>query len=139
MSSDASTLPLRDPQVGAPGTRRRWLRGRAGALAGAGEGSWPGAVCLIVIVLAGLAIVLMAANRPSVLSATSHAGDFPHWMPGPLGGLIPWFARNSITLKYAFSGAIVATYAAYLGGLRYVPRLRPRFAIAAIVAIAKRG
>ncbi|HTZ86791.1 MAG TPA: hypothetical protein VMB05_08995 [Solirubrobacteraceae bacterium] len=136
MSSDASTLSLRDAEVGSPpGGRRRLLRPRAGALAKTGEATWPGAVCLIVIVLCSLAIVVMAANRPSVLSATSHAGYFPHWMTGPLGGLIPWFARNTITLKYAFSGAIVAMYLAYLAGLRYVPRLRPRWAIAAVLAV----
>lgn len=134
MSSDASTLPLRDAPVGSPDAKRKLLRGRAGALARTGEGTWPGAVCLVVIVLCSLAIVLMAANRPSVLSATSHAGYFPHWMTGPLGGLIPWFARNVITLKCVFSGAIVAMYAAYLGGLVYVPRLRPRWAIATVVA-----
>src|SRR5262245_58754531 len=118
MSSDASTLPLRDSQLGGPSARRKLLRGRAGALADKGEGSWLGAICLVVIVLCSLAIVLMAANRPSVLSATSHAGYFPHWMTGPLGGLMTWFARNTITLKYAFSGAIVAMYLAYLAGLR---------------------
>lgn len=135
MSSDASTLPLRDAPVASRDAGRRLLRGRAGALARSGEGTWPGAVCLVVLVLCSLAIVLMAANRPSVLSATSHAGYFPHWMAGPLGGLTPWFARNVVTLKYAFSGAIVAMYAAYLAGLIYVPRLRPRFAIAAVVAV----
>jgi hypothetical protein len=134
MSSDASTFPLRDAQVGGPAVRRG-LRGRVGTLARAGEATWPGALCLVVIVLCSLIVVLMAANRPSVLSATSHAGYFPHWMTGPLGGLLPWLARNSITLKYYFSGAIVAMYVSYLAGLRYVPRLRARWAITTVVAV----
>jgi hypothetical protein len=134
MSSDASTLPLRDTQVGGPAVKRG-LRGRVGTLARAGEATWPGAVCLVVIVLCSLIVVLMAANRPSVLSATSHANYFPHWMTGPLGGLLPWMTRSTVTLKYLFSGAIVAMYVSYVAALAYVPRLRQRWAIATVVAV----
>jgi hypothetical protein len=134
MSSDASTLPLRDAQVGGPAVKRG-LRGRVGTLARAGEATWPGAVCLVVIVLCSLIVVLMAANRPSVLSATSHANYFPHWMTGPLGGLLPWMTRSTVTLKYLFSGAIVAMYVSYVAALAYVPRLRSRWAIATVVAV----
>jgi hypothetical protein len=135
MSSDASTIPLRDAPLASPRLKRGLLRGRVGSLTSSGERTWPGIVCLAVIVLCSLLVVLMAANRPSVLSATSHANYFPHWMTGPLGGLLPFLARNSITLKYMFSGAIVAMYASYVIGLRYVPRLRGRWAIAAVVAV----
>jgi len=134
MSSDASTLPLRDTQVGGPAVKRG-LRGRVGTLARAGEATWPGAVCLVVIVLCSVIVVLMAANRPSVLSATSHANYFPHWMTGPLGGLLPWMTRSTVTLKYLFSGAIVAMYVSYVAALAYVPRLRARWAIATVVAV----
>jgi hypothetical protein len=135
MSSDASTLPLRDAHVGSPRVRRRSLLGRVGAFAGAGEHAWVGAACLVVLVACSVFVVLIAANRPSVLSATSHTGYFPHWMTGPLGGLLPWLTRSSTTLKYLFSGAIVAMYVSYVAGLRYVPRLRARWAIAAVVAV----
>jgi hypothetical protein len=135
MSSDASTLPLRDAHVGSPRVRRRSLLGRVGAFAGAGERAWVGAACLVVLVSCSVFVVLIAANRPSVLSATSHAGYFPHWMTGPLGGLLPWLTRSSTTLKYLFSGAVVAMYVSYVAGLRYVPRLRARWAIAAVVAV----
>jgi hypothetical protein len=134
MSSDASTLPLRDTQVGGPAVKRG-LRGRVGTLARAGEATWPGAVCLLVIVLCSVIVVLMAANRPSVLSATSHANYFPHWMTGPLGGLLPWMTRSTVALKYLFSGAIVAMYVSYVAALVYVPRLRARSAIATVVAV----
>src|SRR6476469_2129063 len=135
MSSDASTLPLRDAHAGSPRVRRRSLRGRVGAFADAGEHAWVGAACLVVLVACSGFVVLMAANRPSVLSATSHAGYFPHWMTGPLGGLLPWMTRSTVTLKYLFSGAIVAMYVAYLAGLAFVPRLRPRWAIATVLAV----
>jgi hypothetical protein len=134
MSSDASTLPLPDTHLGGPAVKRG-LRGRVGSLARAGEATWPGAVCLVVIVLCSVIVVLMAANRPSVLSATSHANYFPHWMTGPLGGLLPWMTRSTVTLKYLFSGAIAAMYVGYVAGLAYVPRLRARWAIATVVAV----
>jgi hypothetical protein len=56
-------------------------------------------------------------------------------MAGPLGGLLPGLTRNSSTLKYLFSGAVVLMYAAYLVGLSYLPRLRARWTIAGIVAV----
>ncbi|HEY2181639.1 MAG TPA: hypothetical protein VGH09_08220 [Solirubrobacteraceae bacterium] len=135
MSSDASTLPLRDARVGSKPVRRRSLLGRVGAFARAGEHAWVGAACLVVLVACSLLVVLIAANRPSILAATSHTGYFPHWMTGPIGGLLPWLARSSTTLKYLFSGAIVVMYVSYVAGLRYVPRLRARWAIAAVVAV----
>ncbi len=137
MSSDASTFPLRETQLENPGSERRRgrLRGRTRALAVAGEHTWVGRVCLLTIIACSLLVVLMAANRPSILSATTHANFFPHWMAGPLGGLLPGLTRNNTTLKYMFSGAVVLMYFSYLVGLRYVPRLRARWAIATVVAV----
>jgi hypothetical protein len=138
MSSDASTLPLRDAPVGSPTVRRglrRLLSGSTGSLTQARERTWPGVLCLVAIVICSLLVVMMAANRPSILSATSHANYFPHWMTGPLGGLMPWLTRSSTTLKYLFSGAIVAMYLSYAAGLAYVPRLRTRWAVATVVAV----
>jgi hypothetical protein len=135
MSSDASTLPLRDAPVSGPRAGRRLLRRRASTLAASHQRAWVGAVCLAAIVACSLLVVLMAADRPSILSATSHANYFPHWMAGPLGGLLPGLTRNSTTLKYLFSGAIVVMYVSYLLALVYVPRLRSRWAIAAVLAV----
>jgi hypothetical protein len=135
MSSDASTFPLRDAPAESPPVKRRFLRGRASSLTRAGEREWLGAVCLAVIVLCSLLVVIVAANRPSILSATSHANFFPHWMTGPLGGLLPGLTRSSVKLKYLFSAAIVAMYVSYVVGLAYVPRLRSRWAIATVLAV----
>ena len=135
MSSDASTLPLRDAPVGSPTVRRRLLPGRARAIAGSGERAWVGALCLTVIVLCSVLVVVVSANRPSLLTPTSHANYFPHWMAGPLGGLMPWFTRSSKILKYLFSGALVLMYVCYALALRYVPRLRSRWAIATVIAV----
>jgi hypothetical protein len=92
-----------------------------------------GAVCLIAILACCALVVLASADRPSLLAATTTQGYFPHWMAGPLGGLWPSLTRDGKGLKYLFSGAIVLMYVSYVVGLRYVPRLRARWAIAAVV------
>ncbi|HSZ70051.1 MAG TPA: hypothetical protein VK756_06800 [Solirubrobacteraceae bacterium] len=89
---------------------------------------------LSILLLCAVVLVFGAADRPSFLSAPSHVGFFPHWLAGPLGGLWPSFTRSPAVLKSLFTGAIVVMYVAYLVGLKYVPLLRGRWAIATIVA-----
>ncbi len=90
---------------------------------------------LALIVAGTLLIVVLGANRPSFVSAPSHYGFFPGWLAGPLGGLLPWFPRSATLLKALFTGAMAIMYVAYVVGLRYVPRLRPRWAITAVAAV----
>ena len=134
MSSDASTLPLRDAPVG--GARHRGARRlsgrRAEALLDTRIEVRIAVLALAVIVLCSLLVVVMAADRPSLLSPTTHVGFFPRWMAGPLGGIWPGLTRNTTTLKYLFTGAIVAMYGAYLAGIAYLPRLGARWVIAVI-------
>jgi hypothetical protein len=92
-------------------------------------------LALLVIVVCSVLVVVMAADRPSFLSATTHTSFFPGWMAGPLGGIWPGLTRNGTTLRYLFTGAIVAMYVCYLVALAHVPRLRARWAIAAVVAV----
>ena len=56
-------------------------------------------------------------------------------MAGPLGGLLPGLTRNSTTLKYVFSGAIVLMYGGYVVALRAAPRLQVRWIVGAILAV----
>lgn len=93
------------------------------------------ATALIVIVLCAAIVVLAAADRPSVLSATTTANFFPHWMAGPLGGMAPWVTRDPRILRDLFTGALVVMYAGYLASLRYAPRAPARWTIAAILAV----
>ncbi len=93
-----------------------------------------GALALAAIVALSLFVVLMAANRPSVLTPTTHIGYFPRWMAGPLGGLLPGFTSNGTTLKYLFTGALVLMYVGYVVVLRHTRRLNARWVIATIVA-----
>jgi hypothetical protein len=141
MSGDAATFPFRDPAAsGASAGRRRAGRGRpagggAGELALTGAGVRAGALSLVAIVALSAFLVLMAADRPSILAATTHEGYFPHWMAGPLGGLAPWMPRGTTALKYMFTGAVAAMFAGYLIALAYARRLRARWVVAAIVAV----
>ncbi|MGH2878475.1 MAG: hypothetical protein ACRDK4_02570, partial [Solirubrobacteraceae bacterium] len=93
------------------------------------------ATALIAIVLCAAIVVLAAANRPSVLSATTTANFFPHWMAGPLGGLAPWMTRDPKILRDLFTGALIVMYGCYLASLRYAPRVPARWTIAAILAV----
>jgi len=101
---------------------------------GADRGVLVGALALLAIVTLSLFVVLLVANRPSLLSPTTHTDFFPRWMAGPLGGLLSGFTNNGTTLKYLFTGAVVLMYGGYLLVLRYTPRLQARWVIATIVA-----
>ena len=92
-------------------------------------------VCVLTPVLCTAIVVLAAADRPSVLSATTTAHYFPHWMAGPLGGLLPWLTRDATVLRYLFTGSLALMYASYALGLRFLPRAPAAWTIAAIVAV----
>ncbi len=141
MSSDATTLRLRDGSLAEPrDVDARTDTAREGVGDRARARTWIGAGALVVLVACSLLFVVIAADRPSLFAATSHAGFFPGWMAGPLGGLWPGLTRNATALKLVFTGALTAMYGCYLLALAYVPsmadtRLRARWAIAAVVAV----
>jgi hypothetical protein len=103
-----------------------WTESRAGVI---------GVSALAAIVLCAALVVVVAADRPSLFSATTHTGFFPHWMAGPLGGLIPSLTRSPTKLKYLFTAALVVMYCSYVIALKYVPMLRARWAIGAVLAV----
>jgi len=94
-----------------------------------------GVGALVAILGCALLEVLAAADRPSILAATTTPHFFPHWMAGPFGGLWPSLTRSTKALRYLFSGAIFVMYVSYLVGLKYVPRLSAPWAIGAIVGV----
>jgi uncharacterized membrane protein (DUF485 family) len=142
MGSDATTLRLRDGSLAEP---REQQGGRVEvaperAALRARRRAWIAMGSLAVLVACSLLFVVIAANRPSLFAATSHAGFFPRWMAGPLGGLWPGLTRNTTTLRWVFTGAMAAMYVAYVIALAYVPsiadaRLRARWAVAAVVGV----
>jgi hypothetical protein len=134
MSTDASTLPLRERTLARARTRR--ITGvRSHERLRASANPWPARLALLAIVAASALIVVMAADRPSLLVATSHAHFLPRWLAGPLGGLVPSLTRNATELRYLYSGAIVVSYGAYLLMLANRSRLTARWVIGAIGAV----
>jgi hypothetical protein len=136
MPGDATTLPLgRGAGDASAGGGAGWRsRRRTAADARTDAGVLVGRASLAAIVAISLFVVLVAANRPSLLTPTTQTGFFPHWMAGPLGGLLPGFTNSGTTLKYLFTGAIVAMYLSYLVALKHARRLPARWLVAAIVA-----
>ncbi len=139
MSSDARTLRLRDglgdlrPVPGQQAVAGR-ERPADRAQAKARRETRIAASALVLLVLGSLFLVVAAANRPSLFSATTHTGFFPGWMAGPLGGLLPWMTRSSTALRYLLTGTIALMYVAYLFAFAYAPRRLPtRWTIAAVV------
>jgi hypothetical protein len=90
---------------------------------------------MAAIVLASLLIVLMAADRPSLLTPATHTNFYPRWMAGPLGGLWPSLTDNGVVLKDLFTGGMGLMYVAYVVALRAAPRLPTRWILAAILAV----
>ncbi len=137
MSSDATTLPLRDTLIGGPHATGKLDHAtrRSAAASDTRRDRLIGGLALTVIILACLLIVVLAANRPSFLSSPSHSHFFPHWLAGPLGGLWPSFTRSSNTLRELFTYSMLGMYVSYLLALRYLPRLRSRWAIVGVIAV----
>lgn len=105
------------------------------AIVGSRRGRVVALLALAAIVGCSLFVVIIAADRPNYISATTSPGFFPHWLAGPLGGLWPQFPRGTTTIKNVFTAALVVMYASYLVGIRHVPKLDRRFAIGAILAV----
>ncbi len=137
MQGDATAFPLERPPLRALRWRARRRRGEDGVeQAAARSDRRVGGVSLAAIALLSLFIVLIAANRPSELAPTTHTGFYPHWMAGPLGGLLPGLTDNSTALRFMFTGAVVAMFIGYVLLLRrYAACVPVRWVIATILAV----
>ncbi len=94
-----------------------------------------GAVALVVLVVLSGVIVLVSANHPSALTPSSNPNWFPSWLAGPFGGILPILTHNGTTLEDVFTYGLIAMYIAYVFAIAYVPSLRVRWVVSAIVAI----
>jgi hypothetical protein len=87
-----------------------------------------------VQVVLGAAVVLAAADRPSLLSSPNH-GAFSPWFAGPLRGMLPSLTRNSAVLhrdlRVAFFAMLAAWVIVAFGG----STVRPAVVIGAVVAL----
>ncbi len=146
-STDATALPLRDRLLGGRFGSNDWFgrNGRDGSRDSDGAGAAEhapaatrraaaiGAATLLTILLGSLLMVVVAADRPTF--PPTHAHFFPNWLAGPLGGLWPGFPRGGEAFKWVFTVSLVVMYVAYLVGLRYAPKVRARWVVAAVVAV----
>jgi hypothetical protein len=129
-------LPLRrDVYPGAPArprarprriAARRWELTATHVAAG---------VAFTLMVAASLMLVSLAAARPSWLSPIGERGPFPHWLAGPLGPLTSWFTLNTHGLNVAFTAIVATMCVAYAVAVFAAPRVRARWALAAIVLV----
>ncbi len=110
----------------APAARR--ARDRAALASGAGTAA------LALMVLASLGYVAIVASRRSILSPPSRVA-FPNWMAGPLGPLASWYHPSDGGRKLLLTALVAGLYICYLVVLACSSHLRPRIAIAAVVAI----
>ncbi len=94
-----------------------------------------GATMLVLLVALSAFIVLICANRPSSLTPSSNPNWFPQWLTGPLGGALPFMTHNGKVLEDIFTYGLIAMYVAYVLAIVYVPSLRARWAIGAIVVV----
>jgi len=136
MSGEATSIKLRRPGPPARPARLGPLRRRArGRAVGTRLDVRVAGVALGAIVALSLFIVLITANRPSLLAPTTHTGFYPRWMSGPLGGLLPGLTSNSTTLRFMFTGAIVVMFLAYVWVLRCSPRVPVGWVVTAILLV----
>ena len=135
MQGDATAFPLDRPPVRAERGRLRAGRSARRERTNVGAGRRLAAGSLAAIVVLSLFIVLIAANRPSLLAPTTHTGFYPHWMAGPLGGLLPGLTDNSTALRFMFTGAVIVMFIGYALLLRRVGRLPARWVIGGILAV----
>jgi hypothetical protein len=122
------------------GGRRRhtaeWLDWSRGDLAPTRAAKVVAAVALTAMVLVALVLVSLAAAHPSWLSPISQPGHhYPRWLSGPLGPLTSWFTLNTAGLEVVFTAGVAVMYVAYVLVLICAPRIRPAWALTAVVVL----
>jgi hypothetical protein len=139
MASQATSIPLPDGAAGAAGEigqiGGRSLAPQRARLAAWVRANFLGLFALGVIVGCSLLLVIIAADRPSIVSSSTRSNFFPGWMAGPLGGLWPDLTRSTDTLKAVFTIAIGAMYGCYALGMTRISALGIRWVVGAIVAV----
>jgi hypothetical protein len=90
------------------------------------------AMILISLIITSLA---SSAHANSFLSPTARTGDYPTWLAGPLGPLTSWVTFSAATLEAIFTFGVAAMYVAYIAVLICAPRIRPAYALSAVVAL----
>src|SRR3954469_12295818 len=93
-----------------------------------------GEAAAVVQVALGGAVVLAAAERPSVLTS-SHNGAFTRWFAGPLRGLAPGLTRSQSMVERGLHGVLLAMLAMWLLVLLGGHTVRGGVVIGSVVAL----
>jgi hypothetical protein len=86
------------------------------------------------LLLFSVLTVLVAAGKPTFLSAPVRSNYFPGWLAGPFGGLVQP-AVSEATLKWAFSVGVLLAYGAYLLLIANYRTIGWRAVLALVVAL----
>ena len=136
-SADAPRMPLAGSGHPAPapsGESLAWDRRDAVKTGAAAAVS---SAALTAMIMISLIIASLAASQlpREYLSPTARPGDYPTWLSGPLAPLTSWVTLGSATLEVVFTVGIATMYLAYVAVLLCAPRVRPAFALSAVVAL----
>jgi len=93
-----------------------------------------GRVALAALLCGALAVVAFSTAAPSVLVPRS-ATSFPHWMSGPLHGLLGHLDNDPMALSIGFSSVLIVMGLAYLVVLSAARTLSMRAIAACVVAL----
>jgi hypothetical protein len=127
---DSTLAPGRvQTEVTEPAPAGTGARRAPGVLAGVA-----GSVSLAGIVAGSLLVAIAAAERHSFLSPPSRVG-FPHWMSGPLTGLLPGLTHHMHVLQVEFSIVVASMFALYLIAAICARALPTAAVVTAVVAV----
>ncbi|MGD0980708.1 MAG: hypothetical protein ABR946_04420, partial [Solirubrobacteraceae bacterium] len=139
--ADASAGTQRMPVAGsgrsAPSQSAQRLASDRGDAVKTGAAAAVSSAALTAMILISLIIVSLAASQlpRDYLSPTARPGDYPTWLSGPLAPLTSWVTLGSGTLEVVFTVGIATMYLAYVAVLICAPRVRPAFALSAVVVL----
>ncbi|HEX2702499.1 MAG TPA: hypothetical protein VHM72_03595 [Solirubrobacteraceae bacterium] len=149
MTADGSGTVLADVSAGtqrlprarggrpAPPLGGEWLAPDRRDAVKSGAAAAASSAALTAMILISLIIVSLAASQVprDYLSPTARPGDYPTWLAGPLAALTSWVSFSSATLEAVFTAGIATMYLAYIAVLICAPRVRPAFALSAVVVL----
>lgn len=116
----------------------RWRRGHVEALtklrARLKDSERASRLALALMVAAGAAVVLLAAQRRSALAPPTKAG-FDEWLVGPLRGAAGFLPDDALMESFAFSGLVGVMFGCWLVTLAAAARASARWVLGAVVAL----
>jgi hypothetical protein len=131
----AIARPLARTAGGGPSQTAQWLAWDRSDTIKAGVASAISSAAIAAMLLSAIVIVSLAASHQGFLTPTARPGDYPAWLAGPLAPLTSWLPLGDSTLDAIFIGGFSIMYVSYVAVLICAPRVRPVYALSAVVAL----